>query len=380
MYAVLGSECYGHSDIGEKIEKSWQTKVVRRWRVVTVVVDLHLLSKSIAMVVQKVLSSYYTIGSQARDILLNASVTDAHGWLRWFLLDVPVVPVLLIFHTLYAADRIHTLTGGRQFWFKSLILTTFGAFGGSTMSAVLSGQPAPLFTNASNVMFAYIIVAWYLVDQSRLVRQFVRTRPFNAVLAFGATAAKARAIFGFMDAYVKRFPGAIAGAVALGGLSGSGGALFLSLEKKARRGVHTPSELSEPGWAFKSAYLVAMLYYLAIDASVLRALPVRMKYSISRDDARFLLSLSLCLHAAFETLLGRNVNPTYLLDSLFYTITGVRFHPVPEPTIPTTGDDVSSSSTPEAGQEKKFRPIPTQGVVTSLGQVTQPRQRKTTKK
>jgi hypothetical protein len=326
------------------------------------------------MVVQKVLSSYYSLGSQARDILSNASATDAHGWFRWFLLDVPVVPVLLMFHTVYAADRIHTLTGGRQFWFKSLVLTIFGAFGGSTMSAVLSGLPAPLFTNASNVMFAYIIVAWYLIDQSRLFRQFVRTRPINALLAFGATAAKARSIFGFIDQYVKRFPGAIAGAIALGGLSGSGGALFLSLEKKARRGVHTPSELSEPGWAFKSAYLVAILYYLAVDSSVLRALPVRMKYSISRDDARFLLSLSLCLHAAFETLVGRNVNPTYLLDTFFYTVTGVRFDPVPEPTMTRTDEDVSSASTPVAGQAQKIRPIPTQGV-TSLGHVSQLRQR-----
>jgi hypothetical protein len=327
-----------------------------------------------AMVVQRILSSYYTLGSQARDFVSNASARDAHGLLRWFLLDIPVVPVLLAFHSLYAADRIHAVTGGRQFWFKSYVLTIFCAFGGSTMSAIFSGLPPPLFTSASNVMFAYITVAWYLIDQSRLLRRLVRTRPFNAILAFGATAAKARSIFGFIDSFVVRFPGVVAGAIALGGLSGSGGSLFLSLEKKTRQGLHVRSEFSEPGWAFKSSYLVAILYYCAIDPSrALQGLPIRLKYSISRDDARFFLSLALCLHAALETLLGRTMNPTFVLDALFYAVTGVRFDPLPEPTA-ATRVETSSSSAPGNSPTTNFRRIPTQGVASS-GNVSQLRHR-----
>lgn len=134
----------------------------------------------------------------------------------------------------------------------------FAAFGGSTLAAILSGAPVPLFTHASNFMIAYITLAWYLVDQSLPLRTLLRTRPLNAVIAFGATAAKSRSIFSFIDAYVARFPGIIAGAIALGGLAGSGGQLFISVENKVRKGFRHPSEFSSPGWGFKSAYLAAL--------------------------------------------------------------------------------------------------------------------------
>jgi TRIC channel len=276
----------------------------------------------------KVLSSYYSLGTHAANIASSTSARDAHDLLHWFLLEMPVVPGLLLFHSFFASERIHALTGGRQFWFKSYVLTVFAAFGGGTLAALLCGSPTPLFTNASNFMFGYITVAWYLVDQSRLLREFLRTRPINAVLAFGATAAKARSIFSFVDNYVVDYPGTVAGAVVLGGLAGSGGQLFVSLEKKARGGFHTPSEFSQPGWGFKSAYIVAALYYAATDPDgVLASLPVPVKYSVSRDHARYVLSLLLCTHAFVETLIGRHVNPTYVFEKLLYAVSGVRAEP-----------------------------------------------------
>jgi TRIC channel len=283
------------------------------------------------MAMDKVLSSYYTLGLHASSLASSTSLRDAHDLLHWFLLDMPVVPGLLGFHALFAAERVHALTKGQQFWFKSYVLTIFAAFGGSTLAAIFSGAPAPLFTHASNYMLGFITVAWYLVDQSRVLRAVLRTRPVNAVLTFGATAAKARAIFSFIDAFIVKYPGAMAGAIALGGVSGSGGQLFVSLEKKARRGFHTPSELSSPGWGFKSAYLVALAYYVATDPEgILSELPIPVKYSAARDTARYVLSLGLCSHAALETLLARNLNPTYVLDRLFYAVTRVRQDAAPE--------------------------------------------------
>lgn len=277
------------------------------------------------MAMDKVMSSYYTLGSHASRIASTTNARDAHDYLHWFLLDAPVTPALLAFHALFAAERVHALTKGQQFWFKSYVLTIFAAFGGSTLAAIFSGAPAPLFTTASNYMLGYITVAWYLIDQSRALRSLLRTRPMNAILAFGASAAKARAIFSFIDGFIIRYPGAAAGAIALGGLAGSGGSLFVSLEKKARRGFHTPSELSSPGWGFKSAYLVAIFYYVATDPEgILAELPVPMKYSAARDTARYVLSLSLCTHAALDMLLARNMNPTYILDRMFYALTRVR--------------------------------------------------------
>jgi hypothetical protein len=295
------------------------------------------------MAMDKVLSSYYTLGSRAASVASSATVRDAHDLLLWFLLDMPVVPGLLAFHALFAAERVHALTEGRQFWFKSYVLTVFAAFGGSTLAAIFSGAPAPLFTHASNFMLGYITAAWYVVDQSRPLRTFLRTRPVHAVMAFGASAAKARAIFSFMDAFVVKHPGAMAGAIALGGLAGSGGTLFVSLEKKARQGFHTPSELSSPGWGFKSAYLVAAAYYLATDPEgMLARLPVPLKYSATRDSARYALSMSLCTHAALETLLARSMNATYPLDRLFYTVTRVRAEA--DPALARVADAVTEST------------------------------------
>lgn len=283
------------------------------------------------MAMDKVMSSYWTLGNHAANIASSSSVRDAHDLLRWFLLEMPVVPGLLTFHALFAAERVHALTSGKQFWFKSYVLTMFAAFGGSTLAAIFSGAPVPLFTHASNFMIGYITVAWYLIDQSRPLRTLLRTRPINAIMAFGATAAKSRAIFSFIDSYIARFPGAALGAIALGGLAGSGGQLFVSLEKKARRGFGHPSELSSPGWGFKSAYLAALTYYIATDPEgILSELPVPVKYSTARDTARYALSMSLCTHAALETLLARNMNPTYVADRLFYAMTRVREEPAPE--------------------------------------------------
>lgn len=275
------------------------------------------------------MSSYYTLGNHAANIATSSSVRDAHDLVHWFLLEMPVVPGLLFFHSLYAAERVNAMTGGRQFWFKSYVLTIFAAFGGSTLANICANQPPPLFTVASNFMLSYITVAWYVIDQSRALRSFLRLRPISAIMAFGATAAKARAIFAFIDNFIVKYPGAMAGAIALGGLSGSGGLLFISLEKKARHGFTTPSELSSPGWGFKSAYLAAGVYYLVTDPEgILVELAIPVKYSVARDTARYALSMFLCAHAAIETLAGRHLNPLYYFEMLFYAITRVRREPV----------------------------------------------------
>lgn len=285
------------------------------------------------MVVQKehlykVLSSYQNLGSTALSSIASswnrASIHDVPSLLRWFLLDLPVVPVLLAFHVLFAASAIHAPGTSRHFWFKSLVLSVFAAFGGSTLASVFSGATPPLFTTGSNYMLGYIGVAWYLVHTLSPVRTVLAFRPVRAVLAFGAMAAKARTIFSFVDAFVKRFPGAAAGAIVLGGLSGSGGSLFVTFERKLRLGPKAPSELSKPGWGFKSAYLASALYYVLTDPDeVLRGLQLPLRAVVPRDDARFGIALALTSHAALEALLGRHFNPMYLVESLFYAVARV---------------------------------------------------------
>lgn len=299
--------------------------------------------------IEKVLSSYQHLGNLAFTAFRSTSREDAHNYLRWFLLDMPVVPVLLACHALYASISIYKLTRGQQYWLKSLVLTTFAAFGGGTMSAVFSGLPAPLFTKGSNYMMSYLAISWYIVNHWTLMRNILMLRPVSAMLAFGATAAKARSIFSFVDTFVQRFPNATAGAIVLGGLAGSGGSLFVSVDKMVHNRFNIPSELSAPGWGFKSAYMAAGLYYIATDPDfVLRGFSIPIAYVVNRDDARFWLSAALCFHAAAETLYGKHFNPMFWVESILYALTGVKS--VPES---VEVDDLSDSSVRIDGQKEK---------------------------
>lgn len=204
------------------------------------------------------------------------------------------------------------------------MLTTFAAFGGSTLANVLSGRPAPLFGNSSNLMISYITLAWYLVHQNRALRAFLSLRPIMAILAFGATAAKMRAIFAFMDDYVRTFPDMMLGAIVLGGLSGSGGQLFVSVENIVQRGIHVKSELSAPGWGFKSAYAAAAAYYVAVDPNAVLLRAGWTGDSVERDTARLYIAALLCGHAFVETLWGRHINVLFLVERVALAATGLR--------------------------------------------------------
>lgn len=183
-------------------------------------------------------------------------------------------------------------------------------------------------------MLGYVSIAWYVVHHIPLLRAFLSIRPIAAILAFGAQAAKARSIFAFIDVFVVKFPGAAAGAMALGGVAGSGGSLFMAFERKLRLGAAAPSELSRPGWGFKSAYLASVCYYVATDPDfVFRTAVLPLRKAWPRDSVRFGIAICLCTHAFVEALVGRHINPLYLIENAFYAIT--RFD-TSDKIVPTT--------------------------------------------
>ena len=248
--------------------------------------------------------------AKALDIPSYTGYAELHGWARHIALDLPVFPYLLFAHCLYAADRTHALTAGRQHWLKSYVLTLFAAFGGSTMAAVLSGRPAPLFTTTANLMMPMQALAWYLVNVVTPFRVVLRLRIVSAVLVYFATAAKVRSIFGAVDGMVDAFPDAWAGIVVLGGLSGCGGSLFMSLERISMYGRGSASELSAPGWPFKAAFLSAFLYYVGTDPTGLVAARVGVKVlPWTKDEVCLFVSAGLCAHAVLCTLYGSTFNP-----------------------------------------------------------------------
>lgn len=67
--------------------------------------------------VRKITDSCVQFALEAYDALLNHyRYYSVHENLRWFLLDQPVVPVLLTAHALFASLNVYRLTKGRQFW------------------------------------------------------------------------------------------------------------------------------------------------------------------------------------------------------------------------------------------------------------------------
>lgn len=278
--------------------------------------------------IDKVISSYQHLGRQAYDLVYSTTPTDIHQLLRYVILEMPIVPFLITFHVTYASLATYRVSQGRDYWLKSLVLTTFASFGGSTLAAILSGQPTPLFTTSSNPMLIYIITAWYIIHHNALIRNILSIRPIHAIIAFGATIAKARSIIAFMDDFMYKFDHNTAmGAIALGGLSGCGGSLFVSADNGIRTSFKQPSELSRPGWGVKGSYTAAIVYYLLTDPhSILTqgfGIGIKTGTSIHKDEARFWIALLLAIHAAMEILLGTSINPFSVFDRIAVTITRV---------------------------------------------------------
>lgn len=298
--------------------------------------------------VTRVLSSYQILGTRAYNGLASATsldVSDAHDLLHHVVLHLPALPFLLACHALYVALVVRRITRGREFWLKSLILTVCGAFGGSTLSCVLLGEPAPLFTTASNVMFGYVLIAWWVVEVFPLLRHLFEFRVFMAMLTFFEMIVKGRNVLSFVDKVLGMgFEGGIGtGTVILAGLSGTGGLLLITMDRKLKFGrAAGKGPFSEPGWGFKSPYLIAGIYYVGIDPFGWFADALGFKIKVARDVAKFWLILGLACHATVETLINRNINPVYLVEQFLYAVSRVSPKSVLQEDGPSTSEHPNS--------------------------------------
>lgn len=277
-----------------------------------------------------VLSSYSHIGQQLYHTVATMSLTDIKIFLRFFLVHIPFSPVLLSFHCLNAALATHDLLPTTVHWLKSLVMTFVTAFAGATLAFTLSGLPAPPFTTKSDLMVLCTLSFWYIVHRSMTLRYFCQFRLCRAVIAFGATAARMRAMMAFMDLYVQRFPGVVTGAIICGGLAASAGLLCVSVEKIIQHGLQTRSEFSNPGWGFKSAFIAAACYFLLLNPN--ESLPIQF-LGISKQSVMFYMSLIFCVHAALDAAYGRHVNPLYWIETILLAVTGLN---PPQPSTTTT--------------------------------------------
>lgn len=290
------------------------------------------------------LSNYSHMGQQLYQTVTTMSLTDIKIFLRFFLVHIPFAPVLLSFHCLNAALNTHDLLPAHVHWLKSLVMTFVTAFAGATLAFTLSGLPAPPFTTKSDLMVLCTLSFWYIVRRSTTFRYFCQLRLCRTVIAFGATAARMRAMMAFMDLYVQRFPGVITGAVICGGLAASAGLLCVSVEKIIQHGLGTHSEFSKPGWGFKSAFIAAACYFMLLNPN--ESLPIQF-LGLSKQSVMFYISLIFCVHAALDAAYGSHVNPLYWIETILLAITGLN---PPQATTTTT----YTSELAEAHAKKEY--------------------------
>lgn len=99
----------------------------------------------------------------------------------------------------------------------------------------------------------------------------------------------------------------------------------MTIERIVQHGFAARSELSAPGWGFKSAYIAAACYYIATDPHmILRNWFIPLQYAVDKREAKFWIALALCLHAGVESLIGRHINVVFVLEEVFFAVTGVR--------------------------------------------------------
>eukprot|EP00871_Galdieria_phlegrea_P003132 jgi/Galph1/381/GphlegSOOS_G5086.1 len=177
------------------------------------------------------------------------------------LIQIPIFPWLVLVHVVNVSLKVAQLPGHNElYWLKSLVLSFMVAFGGSTIAHVLSGKPVPWVFSPNDRLILITFVGWWITNHMLFFQIISRWRIVKATIAAFAAVVKTRSIIQFIDQSQKWFSAGFIGTVVLGTISGSGGSLFLTMERKWRLGPGFLSELSKPTSNLKTAFYISLIY------------------------------------------------------------------------------------------------------------------------
>lgn len=68
--------------------------------------------------IDKFICSYQHLGLLAYDLVYSTTPIDVHHILRYVILEMPIVPILITFHVVYASLATYRVSQGRDYWLK----------------------------------------------------------------------------------------------------------------------------------------------------------------------------------------------------------------------------------------------------------------------
>jgi len=201
---------------------------------------------------------------------------DSHplvGQFQSYIKDPNVLLFLLVCHAINACIAVRNkLKYERGGWLYHLLSTCLVGVGGGTISCLILGlHPHAL---ESNHIIPLIAIIWYFINHSPndLLFKLVSFPLLKLVYTNGASVHRAIAIVSGLLRVSRVIPGSHVAALLIGTISGIGGTILLSILS------NTPSELSRPTYAIKSAFWAALFLYLEVVPPVASLITVAMVF------------------------------------------------------------------------------------------------------
>ncbi|KAL3159054.1 hypothetical protein ABBQ32_011052 [Trebouxia sp. C0010 RCD-2024] len=144
------------------------------------------------------------------------------------------------------------------------------AFGGGIVSSLLLQDPvqAPIAFFSSNYLGIVWSICWWLINYcpGDIVASTHALLPFKMLTKVCLNILRAGQIASRVNLSVQKFPGVIAAPLLIGTLAGCGGKLLQDGVQMACGTLPGPSEVSSPGFASRTAFAGALVYYLSVHA------------------------------------------------------------------------------------------------------------------
>eukprot|EP01114_Cavostelium_apophysatum_P007806 TRINITY_DN1998_c0_g1_i1.p1 TRINITY_DN1998_c0_g1~~TRINITY_DN1998_c0_g1_i1.p1 ORF type:complete len:344 (+),score=55.02 TRINITY_DN1998_c0_g1_i1:56-1087(+) len=226
--------------------------------------------------------------------------------------------IYFVCHSILAAAARRNLFR-RQYWVFSLIFNFLTTVGGSTVSAYMLLQIPGWMQD--NISLPMVIVVWYLVHFSPfdLFYKLANTAPFSTVFMIGQKISTVRAVIAGIEMAVAVVPDSVPTALVIGTLSGFGGVLLGNVVTKSIDDPAYSTELSKPTWNIKSAFFLALTYYVARDPRNFFWGPL-----CSEETIRFTLLGYMILHGLTSSLVGYFTPfPIRQIESIFFFLTRI---------------------------------------------------------
>ncbi|KAK9806453.1 hypothetical protein WJX73_009380 [Symbiochloris irregularis] len=191
------------------------------------------------------------------------------------------------------------------------------AAGGGTISSLLlmDSKRAPVALFAENKVGVIWTVSWWLVNffPYQLVRKIAVLLPVRVVLKVCLNSLRASLVAARTQLAADLYPGVFAAPLVLGTIAGSGGKFCIDILTGATGELKGPSEFTVPGFAVRSGFAGALLYYLS----------VTQWHWLSPDEGRGLIVLLYVIHGLISDIAGRPLDFTLPIARLVAVAQGL---------------------------------------------------------